>query len=340
MAVAWSHLGLYVAFVLGLLQVLSFIERRAAMRGSNGAPMPVVLDKGLRALFLVAWTLPMLTVLPVWVCCLWFVAYGITFLDGSEQNGSRESPFVKSFGFWNVIKRRLHIVLRPTVDLPKGKYVVAIAPHGILPFGSMFAFFSNVANVKNVLPNLNMRCLAASFCFYIPIYRDILLAAGVCDAARYNARYLLDHDYSLALVPGGATEALYAGVGKHTLYINKRLGFVRLAMQTKSQIIPVYGFGENDTWETVEVSSAFVTAFRARWQRIFGISLPFVAHIFPRRTKVNVVLGAPVTVPHIENPTDDECRAALEVYKKALSELWHAHKDEYARERTQDLTFL
>lgn len=333
-------MGLYAAFVLGLLQVLSFIEKRAALRGSNGAPLPVLVDKGLRFLFLVAWMLPLLVVLPVWLCVGLFVVYVPTFLDGSERNGSRESALVKSFSFWNVVKRRLHIVLRPTVDLPKGKYIVAISPHSVLPFGSMFAFFSNLANVKNVLPNLNIRCLAASFCFYIPIYRDILLAAGVCDAARYNARYLLDHDFTLALVPGGATEALYAGIGRHTCYINKRLGFVRLAMQTGAKIIPVYSFGENNTWNTIETKSPFIKAFRARWQRIFGISLPLVTNIFPLKTKINVVVGEPLAVPHIAEPTDDECRAALELYKAALTKLWKAHADEYARDRKEDLTFV
>lgn len=52
-------------------------------------------------------------------------------------------------------------------------------------------------------PGINFRVLAATFCFYIPIYRDILLWGGVVDAARYSAQNILKSGYSLALVPGG-----------------------------------------------------------------------------------------------------------------------------------------
>lgn len=37
-------------------------------------------------------------------------------------------------------------------------------------------------------PFVNFRTLAATFCFYIPLYRDMLLYGGVVDAARYSAR--------------------------------------------------------------------------------------------------------------------------------------------------------
>jgi 2-acylglycerol O-acyltransferase 2 len=332
--------GAYVAFVIALLQVLSYIERAATLRGSHGAPMPVWIDKSLRTLFLVAWAVPLLLLVPTWVVAVMFFAYLPLFLDGSEASGRRESPYVKSWRVWSLMQKRLKITLRPTVDLPRGKYIIAIAPHGILPFGSMFALFSNVANVKTVLPNLDIRCLAASFCFYIPLYRDILLAGGVCDAARYNARALIDKGFTLALVPGGATEALYAGIGRHTLFINKRLGFIRLAMQTGSKIVPVYGFGENDTWDVLQTNNQWLLAVRAKWQRIFGISLPLIKHIFPRRTKIDIVLGAPIAVPHIADPTDDQVRAALETYKTEMAKLWHAHKDEYARTRIEDITFV
>ena len=100
---------------------------------------------------------------------------------------------------------------------------------------------------------MSIRCLAASFVFYIPIYRDIALAAGIVDASRYVTRDLLNKKrHSIALCPGGATEALYAGAGRHTLYIKSRLGFVRMAMQTGTPIVPVYSFGENDTYDILD----------------------------------------------------------------------------------------
>merc|ERR1711935_797420 len=93
-------------------------------------------------------------------------------------------------------------------------YVFGIHPHSVLPFGSMVAFNNEIEvdsfkSFKTLFPGIEFRVLAATFCFYIPIYRDILMLGGVVDAARYSANYILSQGYSIALVPGGATEALY-----------------------------------------------------------------------------------------------------------------------------------
>jgi hypothetical protein len=54
-----------------------------------------------------------------------------------------------------------------------------------------------------MFPQINFRVLAATFCFYVPIYRDMLMYGGVVDAARYSAHRVLQRGHSLALVPGG-----------------------------------------------------------------------------------------------------------------------------------------
>lgn len=200
---------------------------------------------------------------------------------------------------------------------------------------------SDIANVKEALPGIQLRCLAASMCFYIPIYRDILLAGGVCDASRYNARHLLHSgDVSVVLVPGGATEALYSGIGRNTVYLKRRLGFVRLAMQAGVPIVPVYSFGENDTYTTLSANHAVLHRLQKKFQRIFGISLPLLTHIFPRKTEINVVFGRAFEVPHNEAPTNKEVLVVLAEYEKRLKELFDEHKDVYAKERIEELTVL
>ena len=98
----------------------------------------------------------------------------------------------------------MNMKLVRTVELdPKNKYIMGIHPHGILPFGSIVNLCSNVNNAQELLKGLKLRTLAASFCFYLPGYRDLLLAGGVMDAARYVARRVIDNGYSIFLVPGG-----------------------------------------------------------------------------------------------------------------------------------------
>ena len=55
------------------------------------------------------------------------------------------------------------------------------------------------------------------------------------------------------LVVGGAEEALDAHPGHNILTLNKRKGFIRLAITTGAYLVPCYGFGENDIYVQVEL---------------------------------------------------------------------------------------
>lgn len=67
---------------------------------------------------------------------------------------------------------------------------------------------SNVSGFDDLFPGVERRTLAASFAFYIPFYRDLLLGAGVCDAGKYSAERIIAKGHSLALFPGGASEGI------------------------------------------------------------------------------------------------------------------------------------
>ena len=45
---------------------------------------------------------------------------------------------------------------------------------------------------------------------------------------------------------GGAPEALLAKPGKPEIILNARKGFIKLALQLGTDLVPVFGFGEND----------------------------------------------------------------------------------------------
>lgn len=51
------------------------------------------------------------------------------------------------------------------------------------------------ASFTSLFPGINFRALAATFCFYLPGYRELLLAGGVVDAARYSAKRILGLGY-------------------------------------------------------------------------------------------------------------------------------------------------
>jgi 2-acylglycerol O-acyltransferase 2 len=158
-----------------------------------------------------------------------------------------------------------------TVELdPKKQYILGVHPHGILPFGSIINLSTNCNKAGDLLKGLELRGLAASFCFYVPVYRDLLLSGGVMDAARYVARRVLAEGKSIMLVPGGATEALYANIGWNTIYLKKRKGFIKLALETGSTLVPIYSFNENDTYAILQSDNPMLKQFKVGFQSVFG----------------------------------------------------------------------
>lgn len=171
----------------------------------------------------------------------------LTFIDLSEIKGGRSFIWGKKFPIFSFFLKRLGVELVKTANLdPSKTYVFGIHPHGILPFGSLSALIcGDKSGFNRLFPGVRFRFLAASFCFYIPVYRDVLLGSGVIDAARYSAKNAIKRGFSLALVPGGATEALFSSPRQDVLYLKKRKGFIKLAIETGCSLVPVFSFVTN-----------------------------------------------------------------------------------------------
>jgi Diacylglycerol acyltransferase len=95
----------------------------------------------------------------------------------------------------------------------KKTYIFCIHPHGLLPFGGVTSFFAADSgpfkSFQNLFPGIEVRLLIASFCFMMPIYRDIILSLGAVDAARFSADRVLESGMSIAVVPGGGIYTIY-----------------------------------------------------------------------------------------------------------------------------------
>lgn len=324
----WIFVGVWVAMLLVLYLMSEFLEKKAAMRGTNRSPLPGFVDKGVRIFFLFVLTSPLWYPFPWYVLPL-VVLYLPSYIDGSEKSGKRVSAWVQRWSLWRFVQRYFSLSMVATAGKldPSKQYVIGCHPHGFIPVATMVALLTKVCNATDVLGGIKLRTLAASFCFYVPAYRDLLLAGGVIDAARYNARQALDDGYSIALVPGGATEALYAG--KEVLVLKHRLGFVRLAMETGADLVPVYSFGETRCYDQLSTVLPFVKPVQVKFQKIFGLSLPLVTNIIPKRVKVTLVVGKPIPVTKNHSPSYHEVKALLEVYVKAVHDLFDAHAATY-----------
>jgi len=291
-----------------------------------------------------AFTLPRFQYL-IWVITGLYIP---SYLDGSEKASGRPNKWFKQgVGVFKWMSRRMNMKLVRTPEcqlVPDQTYIVGLHPHGVLPFGGVISLNTEVAGFSSLFPEWKgkLRSLAASFCFFVPIYRDMMLAGGMCDAAHYSALKILQKGSSVMLVPGGATEALYSKPGEYKLVLSNRLGFCKLSLESGSPLVPAFSFGEVDAYDVLSPDNKFVHWIKSSFQHVFGISLPLLRNILPRKCDVTTVVGAPIPVNKVEKPSPEQIQALLDVYREKLIELFENNKRTYlaAQYRDAQLSFI
>mmetsp|Transcript_39027 Transcript_39027/g.98360 ORF Transcript_39027/g.98360 Transcript_39027/m.98360 type:complete len:338 (+) Transcript_39027:68-1081(+) len=323
-----------------LIALFKFCEKTSAMRGMEGEPLPALLQRLLRLIYLVILLAPLIFYAP-YVFIPLLILYLPSYLDLSEIQGGRPSPSVRSWRCWYWVKSYFNLKLRRTVELdPSHQYLFCFHPHAILPFGGFINSSSEVNQWTELFPGIEARALAASFAFYIPIYREIILGGGFCDAARYSARRIIEQGHSLMLVPGGATEALYASPKEDILVLRKRRGFVRLALKHGLALVPCFSFNENNSYELVDSKWAFVEWLKTRFQRVFGISLPIIAHLIPHKCNITTVVGEPMFMEKIEHPDHETIDKYLQEYMDRVTALYAKHGQELNEPNDKKLSII
>jgi 1-acyl-sn-glycerol-3-phosphate acyltransferase len=127
----------------------------------------------------------------------------------------------------------------------------------------------------------------------------------------------------------GATEALYTDPKLDVTYLRNRKGFIKLAMTHGCKIVPIFSFNECGTYNQLPMSNAYVLWIKKKFQGIFGLSLPLITNIFPNRVHITTVIGDPIDIPHIENPSDEEISKSLDHYIIELEKFYNLHREKY-----------
>ena len=146
----------------------------------------------------------------------------------------------------------------PAQDRP---YVFACHPHGVLALAMPPSFASDGSNFSKQFPGIDLRVAVANIPLYLPIARQIARWSGGTSADMYAIEYSLTHGQSGAIVACGPDEALLAGTGKMRLVLRDRAGFVKTAIQTGADMVPVLTYGENDAFR--QVFQSFIKQMQA-----------------------------------------------------------------------------
>lgn len=212
---------------------------------------------------------------------------------------------------------------------PDQSYVIAAEPHSVFPLGIVV-----LTPQSGVLPVKKLRALATSAVFWTPGVRHIWTWLGVAPVSKKSFTQFLQKGISCIVVPGGVQECLYLEKGREVVFLKKRFGFIKIAIETGSPLVPTYCFGQSNTYKWWKPKGKWYDQISRRigftplifWGR-FGGPVPF-------RSPMHYVVGKPIAVTRNTNPSHDEVAVVHKQFIDALEALFEKYKKDLGLENT------
>ena len=213
-------------------------------------------------------------------------------------------------------------------------HLIGLEPHSVLPlsivaFGKYFFYTeSTPACVRDA------RALATPAIFVVPFLRQLWTWLGMEAIDRKSMLSVLRAGRTALIIPGGVAECLEMRRGVETVYLRKRFGFVKLAIQTGASLMPAFAFGQSETYSYVRLGpplcsektvSRIAAVIRLAPMAFWGRGLSFV----PRRVRMKIVVGRPVETTKEENPSNERVAAKLAEFIDEMVRLHETHKERY-----------
>ena len=197
-----------------------------------------------------------------------------------------------------------------------GPAMFVLEPHGVMPLGIM-ALTDYVGANKG---HKNVGCVTGA-AFYAPILKQMFTWNGAESCDRDNVLRLMKEGWSPTICPGGVAEVgeMHNADKECVLFLKKRKGTVKLALQFGRPIVPIFNFGIHKSYRCwVPKSETFVWLGR----KLGGLPILFlglwnIPFFIPKPEPVTVVMGTPIFVPQI-NPDDSDYLIQVDKYHNQL----------------------
>eukprot|EP00192_Tetraselmis_astigmatica_P013957 CAMPEP_0117696540 /NCGR_PEP_ID=MMETSP0804-20121206/28730_1 /TAXON_ID=1074897 /ORGANISM="Tetraselmis astigmatica, Strain CCMP880" /LENGTH=307 /DNA_ID=CAMNT_0005510691 /DNA_START=15 /DNA_END=939 /DNA_ORIENTATION=- len=170
----------------------------------------------------------------------------------------------------------------------------------------------------------------------VPFIKQAVGIFGSCDASSRTLLKTLKQK-SCVLYAGGIAELFLTDDLEEKLYVNKRKGFIKVALQSGVAIVPLYIFG-NTTTLKVAKGQALV-----KFARKAGISLTWFWGVWytfvPFPKKCLVAVGKPMELPQVDNPEQAMIDQYHEQYISEVKRLFDTYKKYNSDYANKELKF-
>ncbi|XP_015589868.1 2-acylglycerol O-acyltransferase 1 isoform X2 [Cephus cinctus] len=328
--------------------------------GVKFAPLNIPLERRLQTLAAAAWIIiPILgsiTGLVVTIYLLLFtqkIRYFVLiyliwiYYDRDTCNrggrGEKYTTWMRNCAWWRYFCAYFPLKLVKTADLdPSRNYLFCSFPHGILSTGAFGAFATDCLGFKDLFPGLEPRMLTLDQHFKIPFFREFVYSFGACSASAESIDYLTGAPgtgRAAVLVVGGASESLRCKPGTYRIILTRRKGFVRIALKNGTPLVPVFSFGETDLYDQFDSpEGSWLRKVQESLKKLTGVApvlligrglFQYSFGVVPLRKPVTVVVGSPIELPKISEPTKEQVNEYHAKFAENLIKLFEEYKYKY-----------
>lgn len=231
------------------------------------------------AIFFLLCTIPLL-----WPILVPYLLYCLLSNAAVDGNLAHRWEWWRRNKIWSLFASYYPARLHRTQTLePTRKYIFGYHPHGIISHGAFAAFATEALGFAQLFPGITNTLLTLDSNFRIPIYRDHALRMGLASVSRESCENILSKGgrngegmgRAITIVIGGARESLDAKPYTLRLVLKRRKGFVKLAIRTGADLVPVLAFGENDLYDQFDaVNNPYVHRAQLLVKKFMGFTVP------------------------------------------------------------------
>ncbi|XP_065205184.1 2-acylglycerol O-acyltransferase 2-A-like [Planococcus citri] len=275
----------------------------------------------------------------LWVFAVLYL-FWIVYDRETIHKGGRRLKWLRKSRFWHTRRDYFPIKLVKTAELPPDTtYLFASFPHGIWAIGASTNFCSDVNHFDEAFPGLTPHMHMQNDPLYFPITRDLLLFFGICGVSSNSILHVLNGppgNVSVVTV-GGYLEMMRSFPDTNRIVLKNRKGFVRVALKAGSSLVPVYTFGETNTYD--QMSSDWYIRLQNKLHssvRLGGLvfakgpwKLDHIFGILPYQTPITTVVGSPIKLPKVEDPSNELVDKYHQIYIQELTALFDKFKAKY-----------
>ncbi len=240
---------------------------------------------------------------------------------GIDPWGADPKTIARSVNALNWMYRKYFRVETSGIDkVPQGRCLLIANHGGQLPLDGIMVGLSMLLEAQ---PPRLVRGMVERWAPTLPFVSTFFGRSGQLVGDHRNCRDLLEHEECVMVFPEGA-EGSGKTIDKAYQLQDFGTGFVRLALETRTPIVPVAVIGNEETFPSFHNAKLFAKLIKAPYFPItpfFPLLGPLGA--IPLPTKISIRYGDPIRLDADPDATDAEVEKLVEQVRETLQGLIH-----------------